>query len=328
MHGYSQLHTGALDDVNVTVSLHAGATLLSLIAGTLGGRPHGVPRHWQRAVAAVIGDDAVILRPLFDPHYSVIPDCLTATSTMAEADMRAYLSALAELDDFILLRELEAEFGPVLPRHWHPVADCPGTWIRAYAGVMNRLWEEFRTVWKSADTLLRKEQERIGLAAVTRSLPALLPGLSERLISDGASIRLPDQQGRSFDLSGRRLTFVPVISGQGACLFSFDQPGPAWIGYPLPAVGLLWGGPTGRAARDDTDKLALALGHTRAAILRLAGTPIPIGRLAALLNCSPSTASYHCDQLQAADLLSRHRHGRHVHVKITERGDELLAILA
>ncbi|MFB4289267.1 ArsR/SmtB family transcription factor [Nonomuraea sp. ATR24] len=328
MPGYSQLHVGPLDDVNATVSLHAGATLLSLIAGTVGGRPHGVPRHWQRAVAAVIGDDAVVLRPLFDPYYSVIPDCLTATSTIAEADMGAYLDALAELDDRILIRELEAEFGPVLPRHWHAVADRPGPWIRAYAGLMNRLWKEFRTVWKNADALLHKEQERIGLAAVTRSLHALLPGLSGRLTCDSASIRLPDQQGRTFDLAGRRLTFVPVVSGHGACLFSFDQPGPAWIGYPLPAVGLLWSGRTSHAAREDTDKLALTLGRTRAAILRLAGTSIPIGKLAALLDCSPSTASYHCDQLQAADLLSRERRGRHVHIKITARGDELLSVLA
>ncbi|MFD9950218.1 ArsR/SmtB family transcription factor [Nonomuraea sp. NPDC059023] len=327
MQGYSQLRIGALDDVNATVSLHPGATLLSLIAGTLGGRPHGVPRHWQRAVAAAIGDDAVILRPLFDPHFSVIPDCLTATSTIAEADMGTYLAALAELDDFILIRELEAEFGPALPRHWQPVADRPGTWIRAYARLMNRLWEEFRVIWKNADTLLRQEQERIGLAAVTRSLHTLLPGLSERLAYDGGSIRLPDQQGRSFDLAGRRLTFVPVISGQGACLFSFDQPGPAWIGYPLPAVGLLWSSPSRQPVRNDTDKLGLALGHTRAAILRLAGASIPIGQLAALLNCSPSTASYHCDQLQSADLLSRQRHGRQVHIKITPRGAELLTLL-
>ncbi|MFI6300113.1 ArsR/SmtB family transcription factor [Nonomuraea sp. NPDC050790] len=328
MQSYSQLRLGDLDNVNVTVTPHPGATLLSLIAGTLGGRPHGVPRHWQRTVEAVIGADSVILRPLFDPHYSVIPDCLTATSTMAEADMSSYLGALAELDDHILIQQLEAEFGPALPRHWQPVADRPGTWTRAYARLMGRLWEEFRIVWKNADALLRKEQERIGLAAVTRSLHVLLPGLSDRLTCDDASIQLPDQQGATFDLAGRRLTLVPVISGHGACLFSFDQPGPAWIGYPLPAVGLLWSGHARPAVRDTTDKLTLALGHTRAAILRLAGTSMPVGQLAALLNCSPSTASYHCDQLQAADLLSRRRQGRQVHIKITARGEELLTLLA
>lgn len=150
MNGYSELQLGPLDDVHASVVLHPGATLLSLIAGSVGGRPHGVPRQWQHAVVSVIAEDAAMLRPLFDPYQSIIPDCLTATATMADADIDTYLDMLADLDATTLTRELAAEFGAEVPALWRPVMDRPQAWIRAYARLMSRLWREFRTVWHGA----------------------------------------------------------------------------------------------------------------------------------------------------------------------------------
>ncbi|MFC5813514.1 MarR family winged helix-turn-helix transcriptional regulator [Nonomuraea harbinensis] len=292
MNGYSELRLGPLDEVRATVALHPGVSLLSLAAGSVGGRPHGVPGHWRRGVAGVIGEDAAALRPLFDPYCSIIPDCLTATATMVEGDVETYLEMLEDLG--------------------------PATLIR--------LWEDFAPTWHRAGGLLGKERERVGVAAVTGALEAVLTGLNSRFRFGGTSIRLPDQQGRRFDLGGRKLTFVPVVSGHGACLFSFDRPGLAWIGYPVPAVGLLWSGH--EAESDEKDSLALTVGRVRATILRAGRVPLTMGELAGLLSCTPATASYHCDQLQAAGLLERERHGRHVRIGLTSRGEALVDLMS
>lgn len=326
MNGYSELKLGPLDHVRPVVALHPAASLLSLVAGSVGGRPHGVPGHWRRGVSRVVGADAAALTPLFDPYCSIIPDCLTGTATMVEADIGAHLDMLADLDAGTLLGELEAEFGAEVPVHWRPVVKRPRAWLRVYAELMSRLWQEFAPMWRRADALLRKEQERVGVAAVTGTLDAVLTGLNSRFTFTGTSLRLPDQQGRQFDLDGRRLTLVPVVSGHGACLFSFDPPGPAWIGYPLPALGLLWSDDDAPDAGKDS--LALTVGRVRATILRAARLPLTMGALAGLLDCTPATASYHCDQLQAASLLERQRHGRHVRVRLTARGEALVDLMS
>ncbi|GAA4526251.1 hypothetical protein [Nonomuraea ferruginea] len=199
MNGYSELQLGPLDEVRATVALHPGVSLLSLAAGSVGGRPHGVPGHWRRGVAGVIGEDAAALKPLFDPYCSIIPDCLTATATMVEGDVETYLEMLEDLDPATLIRELEAEFGAGAPVHWQPVVDRPRAWLRVYARLMRRLWEDFAPTWHRAGGLLGKERERVGVAAVTGALEAVLTGLNSRFRFGGTSIRLPDQQGRRFD---------------------------------------------------------------------------------------------------------------------------------
>ncbi|MEV7007934.1 hypothetical protein [Streptosporangium sp. NPDC051022] len=325
MQGFSELRLGRLDDVRVSVVLHPGATLLSLTAGTLGGRPHGIPRHWRRAVVAAAPRNAAeVLRPLFVPQFSVIPDCVSPTVSMSEAD--THLERLADLSPDTLLAELETEFPQALPAQWQPVVERPRAWIQAYAHLMRVLWQEFKPVWHRADSLLKRERERVGSAAVADHLETVLTDLSPRFRFSGTSLGLPDQQANRFDLNGRRLALVPIVSGNGASIFAFDHPDTVWIGYPLPALGVLWND----GAQDTTpaDSLVLTLGRARATILRVARTSLTMSEVASLLHSTAAAATYHCAQLEAAGLLVRERHGRHVRVHVTPKGDALVDLLA
>ncbi len=327
MQGFSELRLGLLDDVRVSVVLHPGATLLSLTAGTLGGRPHGIPRHWRRAVmAAAPRNAAEVLRPLFVPQFSVIPDCVSPTVSMSEVDADSHLERLADLSPDTLLAELEAEFPPAVPTQWRPVVERPRVWIQAYAHLMRALWQEFRPVWRRADTLLKRERERVGAAAVANRLETILTDLSPRFRFSGTSLDLPDQQANRFDLNGRRLALVPIVSGNGASIFAFDHPDTVWIGYPLPALGVLWNDSAHDALPPDS--LVLTLGRARATILRGARASLTMSEVASLLHSTPAAATYHCAQLEAAGLLARERHGRHVRIRVTAKGEALVDLLA
>ncbi|HEY3688624.1 MAG TPA: winged helix-turn-helix domain-containing protein [Streptosporangiaceae bacterium] len=325
MHGYTELRLGALDDVRITVAAYEGATLLSLVADALGGRGHGLPVKWRRLVRSAAPASAPeVLGPLFTPEYSVIPDCVTPTACVPDGDVATQCEYLAGLSPDTLLRELEAEFGGRVPRQWRSVIDRPRKWIGAYTDLLSSVWREFRPVWKRAAGLLERETERVGVAVVRGRPDAILQGISGRFRLLGASLHLPDPQSDTYDLAGRRLVLVPIVSGAGASMFALDLPDQVWIGYPLPGVGRLWGdAPRPPAA----DRLAVVLGPLRATILRSAGHPLSMSELAGVLACSPANATYHCRSLVEAGLLERRRHGKHVIITRTEAGDAFTDLL-
>jgi DNA-binding MarR family transcriptional regulator len=51
-----------------------------------------------------------------------------------------------------------------------------------------------------------------------------------------------------------------------------------------------------------------------------------MGRLAEALGSVPSAATHHVHALEKAGLVLRERHGRHVLVRLTDRGQSLLAL--
>jgi DNA-binding transcriptional ArsR family regulator len=333
MQGFSELRLGPLDRIRISVAAHPGATLLSLVADALGGRDQGVPARWRRAVRSSAPDTApAVLRPLFAPEFSVIPDCLTPTATMPGGDTDAQFQQLADLSPDRLLTELEGDFGPAVPRQWQGVVDRPRDWIHAYARLLHAVWEDFLPVWKKAEGLLQRETERVGSAVVRDCVDALLPGISPRFRASGTSLHLPDQQARTFELADRRLVLVPIVSGPGASMFAPDRPDLVWIGYPVPGVGLLWNGGadprSGALAEAADDPLTLIVGRLRAAVLRAAGTRLTMGEIAASVRSSPANMTYHCAQLQDAGLLHRERRGRSVVLSRTERGSALVELLS
>ncbi|WP_416969464.1 ArsR/SmtB family transcription factor [Streptomyces sp. 4F14] len=326
MHSHTELCLGPLDEVRISLSAHQGATLLSLVADVFGARGHGVPPRWRAMVrGAVDPAGAAVLRPLFAPGYSIIPDCVTPTACMPDGDAATQFAQLADLSPDTLLDELEAEFGSVVPPQWRPVVDRPRQWIEGYTDVLRRVWREFDPVWRGAESYVRRETERVGAAVLQDCSEAVLHDLSARFRLVGESLRLPDPQAETYALAGRRLVLVPIVSGPGASMFALDRPDLVWIGYPVPGVGRLWQTPPPAPA---DDPLSLVVGQLRASVLRAAAQPLTMGRLAALLDTSPANATHHCSQLSAAGLLERHRQGRNVWISRTERGDAVVALLS
>ncbi|MGQ4335366.1 ArsR/SmtB family transcription factor [Streptomyces hayashii] len=298
-----------------------------MAADAFGGRSHGVPRRWrQLLLTAVSPVGPAVLRPLFAPGYSVIPDCVTPTTCMPDGDAAAQFAQLADLSPDTLLDELETEFGGAVPPQWRPVVERPQQWINAYARLLQCVWQEFHPIWKNSEALIRRETERVGTALVQGCTEAILQGLSERFRLVDGSLRLPDPQGEAYALNGRRLILVPIVSGPGASMFALDRPDLVWIGYPLPGIGRLWD-TSAMVAAPKRDALSLVVGRLRASILRAAAQSLTMGELTVLLNCSPANATHHCRHLVDAGLLERHREGRHVRISRTERGDAVVDLL-
>ncbi|WP_330262101.1 winged helix-turn-helix domain-containing protein [Streptomyces griseorubiginosus] len=246
---------------------------------------------------------------------------------MPDGDAAAQFTQLADLSPDTLLDELETEFDGAVPPQWRLVVERPQQWIHAYARLLQCVWQEFHPIWKNAEGLIRRETERVGAALVQGCAEAILQGLSERFRLVDGSLRLPDPQGETYALDGRRLVLVPVVSGPGASMFALDRPDLVWIGYPMPGIGRLWDTPA-TATASKKDPLSLVVGQLRAAILRVTAHSLTMGELAVLLNCSPANATHHCSHLVDAGLLERHREGRHVRISRTERGEAVVGLLS
>ncbi|PZT71166.1 ArsR family transcriptional regulator [Streptomyces sp. SW4] len=327
--GHTSLELGPLDELRLSVAGHQGATVLSLLADAFGGRPHGVPPQWRRLVTgAAPPQTPSVLRPLFAPDYSVIPDCITPTATMPGGDVALQCEQLGDLSTDVLLGELEAEFREVPPQ-WRGVVDRPRQWLEAYRKVIQAVWQSFQPVWDAARPFVAREAERIGSAVVRDCTDAVLRDINSRFRLTGSRLLLPDPQTDTYRLDGRRLVLVPIVSGPGTSMFALDRPDLVWIGYPCRA----WGGcgtppappaaPLGRRR-----PLSLVTGAARARILRAAATPRTMGELATATGCSPANLTHHCRRLEQCGLIVRVREGQYVRLHRTERGDRLVDLLS
>jgi DNA-binding transcriptional ArsR family regulator len=328
MTAYSSLLLGDLPDLHLRIIPHPGATLLSLTGDLFGNRRHAVPRPARNAVRRhAPSHTEETLRPLFAPEHAAIPDCLTPTASMSHEGAEHHLEQLLSTSPDTLLTSVAEEFGGTVPAQWRPVVDRPRTWLTRYGDVLRGLWQATEPVWRAAGRALSHEAERAGSAVVHGRPEAILSGLSPRYRYTDAALHLPDTHPELFDLRGRRLVLVPVVSGSTASLFACDHPDFVWIGYPLPEVPALWSGNLPSPPRT-RDTARLVLGDARAAILRAVNRPLPMGDLAASLHYAPATLSHHCARLEEAGLIERRRQGQRVVVESSPRGAELLDLLS
>ncbi|MFF8036361.1 ArsR/SmtB family transcription factor [Streptomyces sp. NPDC016626] len=325
MSRFSALRLGPLETVPVSVVAQPGVTLMSLVADVLGGRSQGVHPNWRRALRSAVPEGAeAALRPLFAREYSMVPDCLTPTAPLWETDLSVQLERLAEVPSDVLLRELETDFAGTVPRQWQGVVDRPKAFIHSYAAILGAVWEAFGPIWARAGSLLVRETERVGVATVSNALPLVLSGLGPKIRFSGQTLSVPDPHPETFERGTRRVVLVPIVSGNGASVFSFDRSDAVWFGYPVPGLDTLWKAERAAPAKDP---LELMVGSLRARILRELARPCTMGSLASALNCTPATATYHCGQLEAAGLLSRERRGQHVVARRTTSGAALVGLL-
>lgn len=320
---------GPLEQVQVDVVRHPGATLFTLLLGVLGDHLVDVPDLWRRTVHDSAPAAAVpLVRRLLSTAPVVIPDSLALTSELRSTKMSATLDQLMSLSPDEFADDMAAQSPVSPPPALRRVLDSPRDYLTAYQHVVTSVWEAFEPLWKRADGLIGREMERVGFATVTGSLAPVLAGLNSKVpYRDGVLQLPPCDPGAPAELGNRRLIFMPLASGHRAGPYDAVHPEHFWIGYPLPGLGHITGtSPDSPAPADDA--LVLILGAIRAAILRQLTRQPAVGELARSLHISPSTATYHCDQLAAAGLLERERHGQHVRLRATARGMAFLELLS
>jgi len=317
----TELDIGRLDDATVRVSLDPYLSVLALTTDALGGRRRGTPESWRRRIrSAVSPAHARAVWPLVAPGHSVTPDCVSPFDPLRETSVSEQVERLCDLSPDDLLADLDGVFGDDLPAHWRAVARQPRQWLRAYAGATSEVWSAMQPVWRAARPFLDREVTRVGTATVRGRMDGVLDGIHPGSRFEDGVLKIRDPEPARFELGGRPLVLVPMVSGGDALICSLDRPDVVWLGYPVPGAGRLFDGAPPAAGGDS---LELLLGPVRAQVLAAVKTPITMGVLATMTRLTPSAITYHCERLGAAGLVRRERQGREVRVTLTPRGAQL-----
>jgi hypothetical protein len=275
---------------------------------------HGIPADGRRVFPA-----------LGMPGLDRLPDVLVSPVRRASGTVQDYVHDLAEVDAAEFSRDVSTLWDEQPPGPWRAVVDRPRPWLEAACRAMVVAWELCSVHWRSAELLLRREEARVGAAVVTGTLDLLIERIDPRLHVRDGCIEFDADCGRTVDLDGRPLVLVPLLVPGRRPMVGFDEPEAAYIAYPLPGIGTA--APVMPDA-DRGDRLTVLLGPVRASVLRALDRPLSMQVLASTVHCAPSTLTYHCDQLVAAGLLVRERHGRLMCVSRSDRGERLLDVLA
>lgn len=319
---------GPLEDTRLAVGRSPGTTLFSVLVSTLGDSRHGMPSAWAEEMRrAAPRAEARLLAALLRTGRSWLPDSLTLSGALgANAGPVTVADELDLVRPDTLAEEVVARFGTAVPRPWQLVVDRPGSVVDVYRRLAQSVWRAFEPLWQRAAPLLEREEERIGRAVVTRTMEPVFNTLGSPVRYGNGSLRLPVGCPTHSAAPGRRLVLVPLASGHGATAYSAEDDELVWIGYPLPGLARLTETSTPRL--EETGRLALVLGATRAALLLHARSRPSVSDAASRLGIAVSTVTYHGDALVRAGLLHRHRHGREVRLDLTDDGRRLLDLLA
>lgn len=260
-----------------------------------------------------------MLAALGEPGRRHLPDYLIPIPPRDGATVGQNLAALLDAPADALAAEVAAWPGRP-PSRWRPAIEDPQRWREDFALATEAAWRAGRPHWERSRPRLDREVARIGAAAVTGSLPLLLNTLHPRLRFADGELRFASCRALRVPLAGRRLVIVPMLAPPPRVILSFQRDDVALVAYSV--LG------RGGAPAPESDRLELISGPLRSQALRHLAQPLTMQALARKLDCAASTATYHCDVLEAAGLVSRQRHGTGVWVARTFAGDEFVDLLS
>ncbi|HEY8302386.1 MAG TPA: hypothetical protein VIG48_10830 [Jatrophihabitans sp.] len=284
----------------------------------------GGPRGAQSAFASSIAlasppRSAQVVTALGMPALAQLPEFLVPLAPRHDSTVAENVTALMDALPDSLAAEVSA-WPVTLPAPWRAAVDRPADWRDDFVRAVRAAWSAGRRYWERSRFAVDREITRIGTAAMTGSVPALLNSLHPRLHYRDGMLRFRNSCPTAVPLDGRRLVLVPILAPVHHVAVSFERSDLAYIAYPV--LGQT------RAAGNDEDRLELVVGQLRASALRHLVQPLTMQALAAEIHCAPSTATYHCDLLEAAALIARERRGSLVWVMRTRAGDALVDLLS
>jgi DNA-binding transcriptional ArsR family regulator len=300
-------------DRPLTVEFSEYVSATALLMEELGGTPLGAPRGWRKSVTSALdARDVAVLRPFVNSRPCDLPSCmciLPHRTTTGRASLEDDLERIVGIRPDV--------FGAQLPSNgvWGEVVRNPGRWLHGFARAVRRACKGMREPWTRAAGVFDREAERLGVAAVHGTERELI---AARFAAPMWKLEGPAPAGAEL---GPRLGMVPMLGGPDAAHAWIVEGELTHIAYPLSDIWrLLDGGGPPPAALEGL------VGSQRALILRRLDRPITAGMIAEALFAVPSAASHHIAILERAGLVARERTGRHVLVRRTARGTELLGL--
>jgi DNA-binding transcriptional ArsR family regulator len=318
-----QLRVGNPGELPVSVVMAPQQSVLALLRQAASGQSSGAPADLLATIRKALRPQARFAAQPFAVRGSrLIPESCAPISPLTDVSVAEQAGRLRDMPVSALTDELQAAFdGHPFPPEWRVAGEQPRRWLNSMADASLDIWAVLQPRWQAAGPLLDREVRRVGTAMVRGGMGVLLNNLHPRLhYADGAlTIEFPCDC--CLTLGPRRLVLLPIIAGNDTLLISLDRPDVCYIGYPVRQPG-----PGTLAVADGA--LAMILGPLRATILQALRQPLTVGQLAAAVQCAPTTATYHLQQLAAAGMITREQCGTSVRVSRTIRGDELVALLS
>ena len=298
-------------------------SVLGLLLDVVAGINRGTPGDWSSIIKREVTESGRgAVRPIGDPGVGIVPDCVIPPAMLQDPEFAVTQERIRATDVDGVADDLAAEFGATVSTVWRDAFDDPTRWIEAFSGVVGDVGQATARLLAQAQPLIDREMERAGLASVRGGIPAFLGSLNSRIRFRGDRLEFDHESPGTYDLAGRRLVVVPIVSGDRMLMSHLNGPDLVWIAYPVPGLGSI-----GRAmAPARTDKLAALLGPPRALVLRRLDVPQTMGQLAAAVACTATRLSDYCGRLEDAGLIQRVRTGRTVRVSRTNLGEQLIGL--
>jgi DNA-binding transcriptional ArsR family regulator len=320
LRGY-QLQVGPLDVLAVSVVMFPQETVLAQLRGLAPGQLNGGPGLLPATIDRALRPAARFAARSFAARGACIPECCAPIPPLADVPVAEQAARLRDLDPDVLTGELAASARANMPPGWQAAAIEPRRWLASMADASLDTWAVLQPRWQAAAPLLDREVTRVGIAAVRGGMEALLNSLHPRISYADGVLTAAFPLDRRVALGRRRLALLPMIARRDQLFVSFDRPDVCYLAYPIC--------PPHPGAHADADgALALILGPLRAAALRALRQPLTVSELAAAVQCAPTTATYHLNQLAAAGLIIRERQGTSIRISRTTRGDDLVGLMS
>jgi DNA-binding transcriptional ArsR family regulator len=266
--------------------------------------------------------DVALIADLIPPEGATyFPDLLTPKPT-GGSWKSIIADQIAEIES-TTTSTIEQQVYATIAAHWgRPVSHRirrlveSGQLARRLASGIAHFWKEtLNDDWSALQAILDGDINERAKSIAAHGIGHVLGDLHPRIGWTRDILTIDTPYHHHIDLAGHGFVLAPTILSWPETLIQIDDTAQMTLYYPANQIG--------NGSRRPTE-LSQVIGDMRAKLLSDLGTPRSTAELAARHRVSASTVSYHLAALHRANLVSKHRDGRHVLYQRTQRADLLV----